>query len=396
MTRDAVQAAVASIRRGGIAAVVDDGQARPDVDLVTAGATLTTETLATLRALGGGAVYAPAAPRLLDACGIAERPPDARDPLARRAAATASVGLAGRAGQDGDAAVAAVVRALAAPNPASGAFGSPGPVTPLRAREGGVLRRLGHTEAAVDLAALAGLSPVAVLTRVDTPNPAALGTVFHAPGGARLPVVRISQIVHHRRTTERVVDRVSTARLPTRQAEFQAVAFHDRTTREDHLALTLGDLRGAPPPLVRVHSECLTGDVFGSQRCDCGAQLDAALAHLAAEGRGVVLYVRQEGRGIGLANKLRAYELQDRGLDTVDANSHLGFAADLRDYGVGAQILRELGITRLRLLTNNPKKTEGFRAYGLDVAAQLPLTVEPGEHNRRYLTAKRERLGHDL
>ena len=167
--------------------------------------------------------------------------------------------------------------------------------------------------------------------------------------------------------------------LPTASGAFQAVAFHDTTTGEDHVALTLGDLAGDSPPLVRVHSECLTGDVFGSMRCDCGDQLNAALARIADEGRGVVLYMRQEGRGIGLANKLRTYELQDRGLDTVDANRHLGFAADLRDYGVGAQILRELGITDLRLLTNNPKKTAGFRAYGLKVVQQLPLAVEPGD-----------------
>jgi 3,4-dihydroxy 2-butanone 4-phosphate synthase/GTP cyclohydrolase II len=211
-----------------------------------------------------------------------------------------------------------------------------------------------------------------------------------------IPVVRISEIVHHRRTSERLVYRVSEARIPTEHGVFQAIAFHDTTTREDHVALTFGEIVDDPAPLVRVHSECLTGDVFGSLRCDCGDQLAAAMERIATEGCGVVLYMRQEGRGIGLANKLRAYELQDGGLDTVDANNHLGFAADLRDYGVGVQILRGLGITDIRLITNNPKKTEGFRAYGLNVIEQLPLTVQPSEHNRRYLDTKRTRMGHTL
>ncbi len=397
MTRDAVATATECIRRGGIVAVVDDGLAQPDLDVVAAGENLRAETLNRLRDLGNGEIYAPAAAQRLDDLGLTEQLPDSEDPLARRPALAASVGLADDSAATGDEQTAAVVRALASTR--NGAdFQSPGPVTPIRAREGGVLRRLGHTEAAVDLAVLAGLAPVAVLSHVDTPSAAA----FEGPwlpsmsDDSPIPVVRISQIVHHRRANERVVYQVAAAELPTASAAFQAVAFHDTTTGEDHVALTLGDLTGPSPPLVRVHSECLTGDVFGSMRCDCGDQLNAALARIADEGRGVVLYMRQEGRGIGLANKLRTYELQDRGLDTVDANRHLGFAADLRDYGVGAQILRELGITDLRLLTNNPKKTAGFRAYGLKVVEQLGLAVEPGAHNRRYLETKRARMGHEL
>ena len=397
MTRDAVATATACIRRGGIVAVVDDGLAQPDLDVVAAGENLQAETLKRLRDLGNGEIYAPAAARRLDDLRLFEQLPDSEDPLARRPALAASVGLADDSAASGDEQTAAVVRALASIR--NGAdFQSPGPVTPIRAREGGVLRRLGHTEAAVDLSVLAGLAPVAVLSHVDTPDAAAfrepwLTSTSDAPP---IPVVRISQIVHHRRANERVVYQVAAAKLPTASGAFQAVAFHDTTTGEDHVALTLGDLADGSPPLVRVHSECLTGDVFGSMRCDCGDQLNAALARIADEGRGVVLYMRQEGRGIGLANKLRTYELQDRGLDTVDANRHLGFAADLRDYGVGAQILRELGITDLRLLTNNPKKTAGFRAYGLKVVQQLPLAVEPGTHNRRYLETKRARMGHEL
>ncbi|MDE2897340.1 MAG: GTP cyclohydrolase II [Chloroflexota bacterium] len=397
MTRDAVAIATECIRRGGIVAVVDDGLAQPDLDVVAAGENLHAETLGRLRALGDGDLYAPAAARRLDELRLPEQPTDPADPTVRRPALAASVGLADVPTTSDDAAKAAVVRALASDR--NGAhFRSPGPVTPIRAREGGVLRRLGHTEAAVDLAVLAGLPPVAVLAHVDTPNTEVFeqSSLSTGPNQPPIPVVRISQIVHHRRANERVVYQVAAAELPTAHGAFQAAAFHDTTTGEDHVALTLGNLTGDSPPLVRVHSECLTGDVFGSMRCDCGDQLNAALARISDEGRGVVLYMRQEGRGIGLANKLRTYELQDRGLDTVDANRHLGFAADLRDYGVGAQILRELGITDLRLLTNNPKKTAGFRAYGLKVVQQLPLAVEPGTHNRRYLETKRARMGHEL
>ena len=397
MTADAVAMAIECIGRGGIVAVVDDGLAQPDLDLVAAGENLRAETLERLRAQGNGEVYVPAAAWRLNDLGLSEEPPEPDDPLARRPALAASVGLAKATPAPDHEVAAAVVRALA--SDLNGAdFRSPGPVTPIRARDGGVLRRLGHTEAAVDLAVLAGLAPVAVLSHVNSPDASAFEqpTLAASHGSSPIPVVRISQIVHHRRANERVVYQVAAAKLPTAHGAYKAVAFHDTTTGEDHVALTLGDLAGDSPPLVRVHSECLTGDVFGSMRCDCGDQLNAALARIADEGRGVVLYMRQEGRGIGLANKLRTYQLQDRGLDTVDANRHLGFAADLRDYGVGAQILRELGITDLRLLTNNPKKTAGFRAYGLKVVEQLPLAVEPGAHNRRYLETKRARMGHEL
>ena len=397
MTDDAVAMAIECIGRGGIVAVVDDGLAQPDLDLVAAGENLRAETLERLRDQGNGEVYVPAAAWRLDDLGLSEEAPEPDDPLARRPALAASVGLTKATPAPDHEVAAAVVRALA--SDLNGAdFRSPGPVTPIRAREGGVLRRLGHTEAAVDLAVLAGLAPVAVLCHVDSPDSSAFEqpTLAASRDSSPIPVVRISQIVHYRRANERVVYQVAAAELPTAHGPYKAVAFHDTTTGEDHVALTLGDLANDSPPLVRVHSECLTGDVFGSMRCDCGDQLNAALARIADEGRGAVLYMRQEGRGIGLANKLRTYELQDRGLDTVDANRHLGFAADLRDYGVGAQILRELGITDLRLLTNNPKKTAGFRAYGLKVVEQLPLAVEPGAHNRRYLETKRARMGHEL
>ena len=397
MTSDPVNAAMDQIRKGGIVAIVDDGLACPELDLAAAAETFSVETLVRMLDLGTHAVCLPASGKRLDVLGIPVRESRSLKPLDRGADVTATVGLNDLDLGNEDECFVQVVRALASSNFTKFDFCSPGPVTPIRARDGGVLRRLGHTEAAVDLVMLAGLAPVAVTVRVDEIG-VELGDVLpqEIVGKLWIPVVRISEIVHHRRTSERLVYRVSEARIPTEHGVFQAIAFHDTTTREDHVALTFGEIADDPVPLVRVHSECLTGDVFGSLRCDCGDQLAAAMERIAAEGCGVVLYMRQEGRGIGLANKLRAYELQDGGLDTVDANNHLGFAADLRDYGVGVQILRGLGITDIRLITNNPKKTEGFRAYGLNVIEQLPLTVQPSEHNRRYLDTKRTRMGHTL
>lgn len=387
MTSNPIDTAIATIRAGGIIAIIDDGRASPDIDVVMAGELLTEDTMAKMRTLAETELYVPVSAQRLDELGINQQPPKSVDPLARRTAFTESIGLTNNTLSDtSDTSFVTVVQALASAEYHRDSFTSPGPVTAIRAGAGGVLRRLGHTEAAVDLAVLAGLTPVGVTAR----TPPSTQPPPH------IPVVSISEIVSHRRANEKLVFRVSATRLPTEFGDFEAVAFHDTTTREDHLALTLGNVTAEPPPLVRVHSECLTGDALGSLRCDCGAQLRAAMAMIGAEGRGIVVYLRQEGRGIGLANKIRAYELQDGGLDTVDANTHLGFAADLRDFGVGAQMLSDLRITDLRLLTNNPKKTEGFQAYGLNVVEQLPLTITPSDHNRRYLDTKKQRMGHSL
>ncbi len=272
----------------------------------------------------------------------------------------------------------------------------PGHIFPLRARDGGVLRRAGQTEAAVDLARLAGLVPAGVVGAIMNPD----GTMARVP--ARVPycenhglrMITVADLIEHRRRTEKLVERVVSVQLPTAYGLFAATAFRETLTGRDHLALVMGDV--GENPLLRVHSECLTGDVFHSLRCDCGEQLDAALAAIAAEGRGVLLYMAQEGRGIGLLNKLRAYELQERGLDTVDANLALGFAADEREWGIGNQILAELGITTMRLLTNNPKKVSGVEAYGLKVTEQVPIEMPPHPENVRYLAAKRDKLGHKL
>ena len=275
---------------------------------------------------------------------------------------------------------------------------SPGHVFPLQARPGGVLQRAGQTEAAVDLARLAGLAPAGVVCEIMNDD----GTMARVPDLVEycdrhgLKMVTVADLIEYRRRTEKLVERVVSVRLPTQHGEFTAVAFRELLTGKQHVALVKGDVDGREDVLVRVHSECLTGDVFHSYRCDCGEQLELALRRIEREGRGVLLYLAQEGRGIGLLNKLRAYELQESGLDTVDANLELGFPADAREYGIGSQILADLGLTSIRILTNNPKKIAGVEGYGLRVVSQEPIEVEPNDDNRAYLEAKRAKLGHTI
>jgi 3,4-dihydroxy 2-butanone 4-phosphate synthase/GTP cyclohydrolase II len=296
---------------------------------------------------------------------------------------------------------ARTIRLLADPDAKSVDFTRPGHVVPLRAKEGGVLRRPGHTETAVDLARLAGLPPVGVLCEiVSAKNPGEMARrdeleVFAAEHN--LTLITIADLIAYRRRFEKQVVRVAEARIPTAHGEFTAIGFDSLLDGVEHIALVAGQIGDGADVLVRVHSECLTGDVFGSLRCDCGPQLDAALAAIAAEGRGVVLYVRgHEGRGIGLMHKLQAYQLQDAGADTVDANLALGMPADARDYGTGAQILVDLGVRSMRLLTNNPAKRAGLEGYGLTITGRIPLPIRPNPENLRYLRTKRDRMGHDL
>ncbi len=274
----------------------------------------------------------------------------------------------------------------------------PGHVFPLRAKDGGVLERAGQTEAAVDLARLAGLNPSGVICEIMNDD----GTMARVPDLVPycerhgLKLITVADLIAYRRRTERLVERVVSTSLPTAFGEFNAVGYRALLDDKHHVAMVKGEVDGAKDVLVRVHSECLTGDVFHSLRCDCGEQLEAAMAMIEQEGRGVLLYLSQEGRGIGLLNKLRAYKLQEEGFDTVDANLQLGLPADLRDYGIGAQILVDLGLTSIRILTNNPKKIHGLEGYGLSVAEQVPIQSIPNPHNEDYLNAKRDKMGHKL
>jgi len=274
----------------------------------------------------------------------------------------------------------------------------PGHVFPLRARKGGVLKRAGQTEASVDLAALSGLTPAGVICEIMNED----GTMARVPDLVEftdrhgLLLITVNDLIRYRLRNETLVERVASPRLPTVYGDFRIHAYRSDVTGEEHLALVMGDIDEDEPVLVRVHSQCLTGDIFGSERCDCGLQLQQALLNIREEGRGVILYLLQEGRGIGLLNKLRAYELQDQGHDTVEANEKLGFRPDHREYGIGAQILRDLGVRRMRLLTNNPNKYTGISGYGLEIVERIPLEVPPTENTREYLRAKRDKLGHLL
>ena len=291
---------------------------------------------------------------------------------------------------------AATIRALAAPGTKPADLARPGHVFPLRAMEGGVLRRTGHTEAVIDLCRLAGLTPVGALCEIMNDD----GTMARVPEllliarQFSMAIITVRDLIEYRMTREKLVQRIVTTHLPSKYGTFDIALYRSETDSKEHIALVKGEILPDVATLVRVHSECLTGDIFGSLRCDCNEQLMAALLMVEKAGSGVVLYMRQEGRGIGLVNKLKAYRLQDEGLDTVEANEKLGFRADLRDYGIGAQILRDLGVRKMRLMTNNPKKVVGLRGYGLELVERVPLEIDPNEINVSYLRTKRDKMGH--
>lgn len=395
---DPVERAVEDIAAGRAVIVVDDEDRENEGDIIFAAAKATPELMAFTIRHSSGVICVPMPGDMLERLEIPLMTPHNKDRL--RTAYTISVDA-----RDGvstgisaaDRAHTARVLADSATEPWE--LTRPGHVFPLRYREGGVLVRRGHTEAAVDLAKLAGLTPAGVLVEVVNDD----GTMKRAPelrafaDEHGLSMISIEDLVRYRRRHERHVERVAETRLPTRHGDFTAYGYRITIDGSEHVALVHGDVSGPEPVLTRVHSECLTGDVFGSQRCDCGPQLDEALAAVVAEGRGVVVYLRgHEGRGIGLVAKLQAYQLQDGGRDTVDANLDLGLPADARHYGTATQVLRDLGVESVRLLTNNPDKTASLEDFGVHVAERVPLTPHPNDHNLAYLLTKRDRMGHDL
>ncbi|HEX3778966.1 MAG TPA: bifunctional 3,4-dihydroxy-2-butanone-4-phosphate synthase/GTP cyclohydrolase II [Pseudonocardiaceae bacterium] len=397
---DNIERAIKAIAEGKAVVVVDDEDRENEGDLIFAAEKATPELVAFMVRYTSGYICVP----LLESdCARLDLPPMYHTNQDRRGTAYTVTVDAKQGTSTGISATdrALTMRTLADQNSRPSDFTRPGHVVPLRAKEGGVLRRPGHTEAAVDLARLAGLRPAGVLCELvsqkdegDMARREELG-IFAADHD--LELVTIADLIAYRRRNEKQVVRVAEARIPTAHGAFRAVGYDSLLDGIEHVALVFGDIDDGENILVRVHSECLTGDVFGSLRCDCGPQLDAAMAMVAAEGRGVVLYVRgHEGRGIGLLHKLQAYQLQDNGHDTVDANLALGVPADARDYGTGAQILCDLGVKSMRLLTNNPAKRVGLEGYGLRVVDRVPLPISPNPENLRYLRTKRDRMGHDL
>ena len=400
MRLDSVDKAVQEIKAGRPVVVVDDEDRENEGDLIFAAELATPELVAEMVAHTSGYICVALTEAEADRLDL---PPMFRVNQDRRGTAfTVTVDAREGIGTGISAADRArTITLLAAPETTAADFTRPGHVVPLRAKDGGVLHRPGHTEAAVDLAVLAGLHPAGVLCEIvskQDPTRMARGDELRRfADGHDLALISIADLIAHRRRFEKLVHGVASARVPLRYGEFTAAGYASSYDDREHVAFVFGDIGDGEDVLVRVHSECLTGDVFGSLRCDCGPQLDASLAAVAREGRGIVLYIRgQEGRGIGLMHKLQAYQLQDHGSDTLDANLELGLPADARDYGTGAQILVDLGVHSMRLLTNNPAKRAGLEGYGLRIIGRVPLPVHANPENLRYLQTKRDRMGHDL
>ena len=392
---DSIESVIADLRKGKIVIVVDDADRENEGDLIMAAEKVTPAAINFMARFGRGLICVPTTSERLKQLGIEQMVVQNRDTfktdfqVSVDAAKNITTGISA-------ADRAQTIKVMADPTALPNDLIQPGHIFPLRAKAGGVLQRAGHTEAAVDLVKLAGFRRMGVICEImsDSGEMARLPELRKFARKHRLKICSIEELIKFRRTREKLVEHIETVRMPTDFGDFDLHLYRSNLDGQHHLALVKGEITGKKNVLVRVHSECLTGDVFGSRRCDCGPQLHQAMRQIAKEGRGVIVYMRQEGRGIGLAPKIQAYKLQENGYDTVEANLKLGYKMDLREYGLGAQIMVDLGLKTIRLLTNNPKKVVGLDGYGLEIVEQVPIRIKANPHNEKYLKAKREKLGH--
>jgi 3,4-dihydroxy 2-butanone 4-phosphate synthase/GTP cyclohydrolase II len=392
---DTIESVLRDLRKGKLVIVVDDADRENEGDFILAAECVTPEAINFMAKHGRGLICVPTTDERLKQLGIERMVQQNADKYRTdfQVSVDAATGVTtGISAADRARTIQVMVNPIAVPND----LVQPGHVFPLRAKPGGVLQRAGHTEAAVDLVRLAGARPMGVICEImsDDGSMARLPELRKFAKKHRLRIASIQDLIHYRRSREKLVERVEVVKMPTAYGDFDLHLYASKTDGQHHLALVKGQVSGRANVLVRVHSECLTGDVFGSCRCDCGPQLHQAMRQISEAGHGVIVYMRQEGRGIGLAPKIKAYKLQEKGYDTVEANLKLGYGQDLREYGLGAQILADLGLKTISLLTNNPKKVVGLEGYGLRIVKQVPIRIRPNPHNREYLRAKREKLGH--
>lgn len=393
-----IEEAIEEIQQGRVIIVVDDEDRENEGDFLTAARNVTPEIINFMATHGRGLICAPLLESRCDELGLELMVKS--NSAAYETPFTVSVDLNGHGCTTGISASdrSKTIQALIDPTIDPSELGRPGHIFPLRAKKGGVLRRAGHTEAAVDLSRLAGFEPAGVIVEIlnEDGTMARLPQLFEIAKRFNLKIVSIEDLIEYRIKTESLIDRLVDVKMPTIRGEFQLHAYREKNTGQEHLALVKGEWKKDESILVRVHSSCMTGDIFGSCRCDCGPQLHAAMQKIEEEGKGVIVYMNQEGRGIGLVNKLRAYKLQEEGYDTVEANLKLGFKMDERDYGIGAQIIRDLGISKMKLMTNNPTKRTGLVGYGLEIVENISLEIASNQHNEDYLTTKRDKMGHTI